>query len=124
MAVESDDPASLLSHYRRLIHLRNESHALRQGAYTLVESSQRPVYAFLRHTDEEILLVLVNLNHREILDYELSLESGPLIGAVTVDLLLGEGDVRPPEINAAGGFAAYRPLDVLPPRSSFVLRLD
>jgi alpha-amylase len=123
VAAQTDDPDSLLSHYRRLIHLRNNSPALQYGSYTLVESSERPVYSFLRHTADEVVLVLVNLNHREISDYELNLAASPLREDVTAEWLLGEGDIRAPSVNAAGGFAAYVPLDTLPPRSSFIIRL-
>ncbi|MBZ0303483.1 MAG: alpha-amylase, partial [Anaerolineae bacterium] len=123
VAAQTEDPDSLLSHYRRLIHLRGESAALQVGEFIPVETSVRPVYSFLRHTPEETVLVLINLNHKEIGDYSLSLPAGPLTGAVAAEWLLGEGDLHAPQINAAGGFADYQPLDVLPPRSSFVIRL-
>ena len=46
VADQTRDPASLLSHYRRLIHLRNSHSALRQGGMTAVDSSARAIYAF------------------------------------------------------------------------------
>ncbi len=123
VAAQTDDPQSLLSHYRRLIHLRNQSPALRHGHMTLVDSSARPVYSFLRHTPDETLLVVINLNHQEVTDYSLSLENGPLLPQPQAELLLGEGTVQAPQVNDTGGFSEYTPLQVLPPRSSFIVRL-
>ena len=122
VALQGDDPESLLSHYRHLIHLRNASPALRRGGLTMVESSERPVYSFLRHTAHETVLVLINLNHREIADYTLHLDAGPLATGIEATWLLGTGDLHAPVVNAAGGFDNYRPVDVLPPRSSFVIQ--
>jgi glycosidase len=124
VAGQTDDPDSLLSHYRRLIHLRNASPALRQGDWTPVDSGARPVYAFLRHTSAETLLIVVNLNHREITDYALSLDTGPLAGQVMAETLLGADGVNAPAITPSGGFTAYKPLDSLPPRSSLIIRLN
>lgn len=122
VAAQTDDPDSLLSHYRRLIHLRNNHVALRYGDMLLVESSKRPVYAFIRQTPDEMLLVLVNMNHREIDDYTLTLAEGGLTGVESAELLFGEGDAAAPIINAAGGFDEYAPLPILPPRSSFIIQ--
>jgi alpha-amylase len=119
-----DDPESLLSHYRALIHLRNAESALRRGDMTLVNSTQRPVYSFLRHSGEEVLLVVINLNHKEIDDYALSLAAGPLTEGVSAEVIFGTGDVIAPTINAEGGFAEYAPLAVLPPRSTTIIRLQ
>lgn len=119
-----DDPESLLSHYRALIHLRNAEPALRRGDMTLVNSTQRPVYSFLRHTGEEVLLVVINLNHKEIDDYALSLAAGPLTEGARAEVIFGTGDVIAPTINTEGGFAEYVPLAVLPPRSTTIIRLQ
>ena len=117
------DPDSLLNHYRALIHLRNDHEALRRGEMTLIDSSERPVYAFLRHTENEILLVLINMNHREMTGYTLSLEAGPLAGVNRAEVLLGAGTANLPDINEAGGFTDYVPLATLPPRSTTIIRL-
>jgi hypothetical protein len=39
-------------------------------------------------------------------------------------LLLGDGEVSAPTVNAEGGFDAYKPIDILPPRSSFIIALS
>jgi glycosidase len=124
VAVEDSDPDSLLNHYRTLIHLRNDSPALRYGDLTFVEASERPIYSFIRHTGDETLLVVINLNFREIEDYELSLEAFSLDDSISATLLLGDGEFSAPTVNAEGGFDAYTPIDLLPPRSSFIIALS
>jgi alpha-amylase len=123
VAAQTDDPDSLLNHYRSLIHLRSQHPALQVGDMLIVDSSERPIYSFIRHTQDETLLILINLNHREIADYELNLAEGPLSGASSAELLLGDGEITSPTVNANGGFDSYVPLPALPPRSSFIIRL-
>jgi glycosidase len=124
VAAQIDDPGSLLSHYRALIHLRNGHPALRVGDWIPVESDQRPVYSYLRHTDGETLLVLINMNHRAIEEYALALEASPLAGPLTAEVLYGPGTVdAAPVVDAAGGFSDYRPFATLPPRTTWVIRL-
>ncbi len=123
VASQTDDPASLLSHYRRLIHLRDEHAALRTGTIQLVASSDGGVYSFLRYGDDETLLVVVNLSRETVDGYTLSADY-TLLGPVThADLLLGDGDASAPSVDESGGFAGYVPLPSLPPQSSFVISL-
>lgn len=124
VAAQTADPASLLSHYRSLIQLRQAHPALQHGEMIPVTSSERPVYSFIRQTEDETLLIVINLNHREIDDYTLLLAEGNLSGTTRVEVLYGEGDFAVPAINTEGGFDAYKPLAVLPPRSSWVVRLS
>ena len=80
VALQEADPASLLNHYRALIDLRNAHEALRVGDVRLVEADNLRLLAYLRQSDDENLLVLINLSAREIsaADYALALpEAGP-----------------------------------------------
>ena len=124
VALQETDPDSLLSHYRSLIHLRNDHEALRSGDWTLVETSPGRLYAFLRHSDDETILVLINPGKKSIDDYSLELPAGPLATPLQATLLLGEGDVTAPTVNQEGGFSEYAPLDTLPPQSTFVIQLS
>jgi glycosidase len=123
VAAQEGDPGSLLSHYRQLIRLRQDQPALRAGDMVLVGSDSQPVYAFLRYTDDETVLVVVNLSSEPVEEYALALEQGPLSGTMSATLLLGEGEVSAPAVNGEGGFDGYRPLPVLPPQSSTIIRL-
>jgi alpha-glucosidase len=60
VAAERDDPASMLSLYRRLIWYRKGSAALRWGGYRSLPDVPDSLYAFLRESPEERLLVVLN----------------------------------------------------------------
>ena len=124
VAEQSDDPNSLLSHYRRLIQLRNANSALRGGDLTAVDSSQRGVYAFLRHDDEQVLMVLINLDDEPATDFSLSLEEldwSTDLSWADASLVYGMGDISAPRIEAGGGFTGYQPLRQLAPQSMVII---
>jgi hypothetical protein len=125
VALQEDDPDSLLNHYRALIHLRNEHEALRVGDWTPVEANSGRLYAFLRHTENEIILVIINFNRNPVTaeNYSLELAEGPLSGAVMAVSLYGSDISSSPEINPTGGFSAYVPLPEIPPQSVHIIQL-
>lgn len=122
VATQTDDADSLLSHYRNLIHLRNDHIALRQGDYVAVESGSRKLYAFIRQHADETLLVLINLDDEPISDYGLTLTEGS-VTVGTLEVIFGQGEVAPLSLNAAGGFDAYQPFAEVAPHSTTVIRL-
>ncbi len=124
VALQDDDPQSLLNHYRALVHLRNEYDALRVGDWALVDAGSAKAYAFLRYTDDETILILLNLDDEALDNYELSLELGPFSSARQAVLLYGEGDLAAPIINEDSGFDAYRPFESLPAQSSFIISFE
>jgi alpha-amylase len=124
VASQADDPDSLLSHYRRLVHLRDEHPALRTGSIQLVDAGNPAVYSFVRYANDETLLVVVNLSAETVTDYGLTAAGGLLGGQPTTELLLGDAEVSAPALNNSGGFTDYKPLASLPPHGSFVIRLQ
>ena len=124
VATQSADPGSLLSHYRTLIHLRNDHVALRVGEYIPVDAGNTSVLAFLRVSQEEVVLVVVNLSEEAVSDYSLALAQGPLAGKYAAYTLLGEGELPALRANAAGGFDAYLPLPELPAYGSYIIQLQ
>lgn len=125
IAAQDRDPGSLLNHYRALIRLRAEHEAVRVGEWLPVEvtPAQPGVYASVRHTASEQVLVLLNLGNKPVTDYALTLAAGPFAPGSQPVLLMGTSDtLYAADINAAGGFEDYRPLATLPPRGTFVLQ--
>ena len=62
VARQADDPRSVLSFYRRLIWLRNESPALKLGGWTpLRHSAPDKAIVYLRSHETQTLLVVLNL---------------------------------------------------------------
>ncbi len=122
VAAQTDDPDSLLSHYRRLIQTRNAHEALRIGDWWEVEVEDKRIYAFLRHSDEETLLVLINLGGEPISDYSLSLDQGPLSEGSASEVFAG-ASVSAPTVNANGGFDGYAPLTELAAYGTYIVQL-
>jgi alpha-amylase len=123
VAVQDADPGSLLNHYRDLIALRNAHPALRTGSMTLVESSSRQLFTFLRQEGDEAILVLVNVDDDPASDYTLSLAEGPLAGVSEASVLWGDGPVVAPEVNPDGGFDVYTPVPEVPSRGTLIVTL-
>ena len=127
--LQAADEDSLLNHYRGLIRLRNAYPALRTGDWRLVTVPEEAssVYSFVRSLGDERFLVLINLDDKPVSDYELSLE--PLPGAsasarpVTAELVYGPRDAAGEiPVIPTDGFTGYKPIETLPPHSTFVIR--
>ena len=124
VAGQTSDPASLLSHYRNLIQLRNQHAALRIGNYIPVEADNRFLLSFLRVSQGETILVIINLGKDPATGYQLSLTKGPLSGKYRVASLLDEGKFILPQINAQGGFDTYQPIPEIPANGCIILQLQ
>lgn len=122
VAAQADDPASVLSTYRALTHLRASSAALGHGAWLPVEASSPTVHAFLRHLPEETVLVVANLAAEPSEGVTLTLAEGPLCGAVVVETLLGPETAESPVVTTDGGFEEFA-VPSLGPFETVVMRL-
>ncbi len=118
------DEDSLLNHYSALIRLRAAFAALRTGTLTTLQSDARGVYAYLRHHDDQDILVVHNLGTEPLQDYALSARGSPVAaGVYSVYDLLGQSDVAELTVDDKGRFAAYLPVPALAPMQSYVLLL-
>lgn len=122
---QKDEPDSLFNHYRRLIHLRNKHDALRIGAWVKVRSSHRSVYAYIRQSAQEMLLVVVNLGGQGLSDYDLRLlpNDGALSGASVEDIFDGHS-ITAPTLVEDGTFDDYKPVDVLLPHQLLIIKIS
>ncbi|MBX3323348.1 MAG: DUF3459 domain-containing protein [Phycisphaeraceae bacterium] len=66
VAVQTDDPQSLLSHYRTLIRLRQATPALAVGDFMLASASSPQVLAFTRTHQHQTVLVIINLSDQAL----------------------------------------------------------
>lgn len=123
VAIQSEDPTSLLTLYRTLVNLRDNHAALRVGEFIPLEVGESDLMAFLRVSQEETILVIINLDDKPVSGYGLSLKSGPLSGTHKAFLLFGTGKLTSPEINSDGGFNAYQPVVEIPANSSLIIQL-
>jgi alpha-amylase len=109
VASQTGDPASLLSRYRKLIHTRNASAALRKGSLELLGNSSQAL-AFLRREGEETVLVVHNVSDA------LASVSGLTVEASRFETLFGDVTVTP-----SGGPSSWSV--TLPPRATMIWRV-
>lgn len=126
VAMQDQDEASLLNHYRKLINMRNQYPVLKIGDYLPIDVSDITVYAAMRSTEEQKFIVLVNMTENEITDYTISLKNGPLEGDYQVVEFFSDIDYSVPNLtaNADGGFDDYTPLVTLEPYETYILWLS
>lgn len=103
VASQTDDPASLLNHYRRLIQLHAAHPALGSGDFIPITSSARGLTAYLRVAGDDLVLVVLNFGDERENAPTFSLDPS-LIASGTYELesLLG-GMPAPPITIAADG---------------------
>ena len=125
VAGQSPDPDSLLSTYRKLVNWRMQNSALRSGAAWPVECDNSSVYALLRSTSEQAVLVIINMGSEAVSGYQLSLASGPLQGTFSTVQSLDLGTPFPALVaNPAGGFDTYGQDIPLLPYQTLLLNLQ
>jgi len=125
VSYQTDDPTSLLSWYRQLIHLRNDHVALRVGDTYIVdvETDSNAIFSMLRISDEEALLVLVNLAGAQVDVYSLGLDEDQLPdGAYRLVSLLDDTMVSGFEV-VDGAISGYVPVETLEAYQVLVLQV-
>ena len=125
VASETNNPASILSHYKALFQARNQHAALRVGDMSVMTTENDALYGILRVSREEAVLVLINLAGEAVTDYRLELEQSSLAhGSYTPVAILGEGEFTPMSTNSSGGFSQYVPVVEIPPYATLILQLQ
>ena len=115
---EARDPGSLLHHYRRLIRLRNSRPSLASGGYRAVDTGHDRLFAFLRPSNTESTLVVLNLGEEAVTNYALALAPSSGVGQA-VELL---HDAPIPDTTEVGG-KDWQPLTELAPLTGYVIDL-
>ncbi|HLO27681.1 MAG TPA: alpha-amylase family glycosyl hydrolase [Anaerolineales bacterium] len=123
VAAQAKQNNSLLEHYRKLIQLRNAHSALRLGKTYVAESQSNQLLAYLRASQDEIILTVINLDDQPVTDAQLALARGPLSAKYAATSLLDHSTIRALQANASGGFDAYVPLAEIPPYGVIVIQL-
>ncbi len=90
----------------------------------LIDSGNPSIYAGLRISKEETVLILMNMSSSPISDYALQLDSSSLTGNYSVSPLLGYGEFSPLQVNEKGGFSNYLPMPEIPAYGRIILQLD
>lgn len=123
VALQEDDPFSLLNHYRFLVNLRNQHPVLRTGAYLPITSSCRLIYPVLRVDDEEAFMLIANLDRRVQEGCILTIEESPLAGEYDLETIFGIGEFEPIVFDEDGAVVQYQIQKDLDPYESLILKL-
>jgi glycosidase len=122
---EMKDPASLFSQYKALIGLRNAHPALRIGSLNIVSSSNSGLFASLRVSSTEAMLVLINLTNTPINNFSLSLNKSPLQSGKHLALpLMGQRPVGDLNVISTGGFSNYGPIPTIPAYATVIIQFN
>jgi alpha-amylase len=122
---EMKDPASILSQFKALIGLRNTHPSLRIGSMNIVSSSDSGLFASLRVSSTEAVLVLINLTSTPINNFGLSLQKSPLQSGKYLALpLMGQGPVGDLNVTSTGGFSNYGPIPTIPAYATVIIQFN
>ena len=86
---QTQSPYSLLNYYKHLINVRKQSPALIFGEYTPIHAAARDYFAFLRHTDSQKVVVVLNFSNKRL---ELDLTKVKEVKARTLHTLFSSAD--------------------------------
>jgi alpha-glucosidase len=63
---QENNPNSLLTYYKHLLHVRRESQALKAGDYLPLQTSTKDYFAFLRKSAEQTVLIVLNYSDQAL----------------------------------------------------------
>jgi alpha-amylase len=113
---------SMLKLYQRLVRLNERSPALRRGQSVPVVSSASRVYAQMRQTEGEAVLVLANLGVEPVKGVRFTIGPSVVQTGWTLREELEGVAIAQPRLTEQGSFDQWEPLAVLAPESVYVIR--
>ena len=120
--VEDADGASLLNHYRRLIHLRSENAALGYGDFVPLSTGLSAVVAYLRRKDNRTVLVVANLGGKAISGLSLSSTGNVLQpGEYSAKSLLGKSVETRLRVSGSGAIDKWIPVGTIEPHEAHII---
>lgn len=125
VAVEGAQPASLLTHYQKLIALRNTYPVLRHGVVLANSTNWPELYSTMSVLDGQAALVVVNLSDQPVADFNLSQAGSDLpAGEYQVTGVFGSASTSGLSVDAAGGFTGFEPGEEIPAWGTLIYLFD
>jgi len=122
--LETENPDSIFSVYRDLIRIRNHHAALRVGDLNILTTTDESIYSFIRVSDNEAVLVIINLKDQPVEDVWLTKGESSLTAGIYQPVpILGEGNFYPIEVNEQGGLFHIVDTPQIPAYGVFILQL-
>ena len=112
----------MLALYRKLIRLNASSPALRHGAPAEVRVNNPAVYAAIRTTDTEAVLVLANFSATPVRNVGLDARNVPQKHFPSVTDEIVGAQIAAADVDSAGNIRDWQPLQQLSPLSVYVAR--
>jgi alpha-amylase len=123
--VQNADQRSLLNLHRRLIHLRAQNNALASGELKPLVASNDAVAAYLRRSDDGVVLVVANLGIGPLTGVNLSSQGGALpAGRYSAKSMDGGPNAEELRVGSDGRISGYVPIRSLAPMESYLLELS
>ncbi len=123
VAMQENNPNSLLSYYRELIQLRLSHPALRKGSTITVGTGNSGVYSILRIGEDEQLLILANLTGEAITDYALNISAAGIEGRTFTPVILFGSTQEDPLAIDKNVPDEYKTFDTLQPFQTFIFQI-
>lgn len=118
----NQNPESLTNLYRKLIHFRNESTALRVGEFQALNTNERNVISYARVLDEEIIIIMINLENNDK-NVVMDIPTGLLEpGEHEVISLMDSKEMDPLSV-IEGITTSYVPKEIFKPWEYLILRI-
>jgi alpha-amylase len=121
---EQENNDSIWNQYQKLIKLRSQQRALRQGTYHPIETNTSVVLAFMRQFENEAVVVVANFASSERTDIQLNAEVSNLqAGTYSVTDLISDASQGNLTIGINGKIENWIPINRVDARSTHILLL-
>ena len=120
-----NDPHSMWHEYRRYIKARLTNRALTWGDYEPINTFPETVFSFLRHIDDEIVLVIHHIADQKLTDPEVYAVSSSLTGGLyAVYNIIDSNELGELTVDSNGGFNASSIIGQMEPYSTMMFRIE
>jgi glycosidase len=122
---EQGKPLTLLTHYQKLITLRNRYEVIRRGEVFIPTPSQSKLYSTFTVLDGEAVLVIINLSSSTFVNVKVSLPSSSLpAGEYQMTDLFGSSAAQQVVIDSSGGYASLAAATQILPWGTLIFHLS
>ncbi len=125
VADELVDEEFILSHYQNMIRIRNEHAALRVGEMDVLTTTDEAVFSIMRVSEDEAVLVLVNLGDQTADDVWIAIDESQLpAGQYSPVPIHGEKTLPPIEVKTNGAVFHLLSTLELAPYETYIYQLQ
>jgi len=124
VSTQAAQPNSLLNHYKRVIHLRNNTPALQRGKYVPINESSPQCLSYARSYGQQVVVVVHNLGLTGTTPNMGMVQSSLPAGTYYVNDLYSQSNIGEITVDDDGGFTAWQPAIPLEAGKTWMLSFD